>query len=199
MKKEEKKEIEQFKKQNKKYEKKNKQKANIRWVTTLTLMAFVISFCFSFFSETILPNAHVLIGILLVFVFIGLGIIFDMVGVAVTAADEKPFHSMSAHKVHGAKVAIMFKKNADKVASFCCDVIGDICGIISGSAGVIVSTNISSTLHLNTFIITLSITAFIAALTIGGKALGKSLAMTKCNMILYEFSKIVSIVYHPGK
>lgn len=199
MKKEEKKEIEQFKKQNKKYEKKNKQKANIRWVITLTMMAFIISFCFSFFSETVLPGAHVMIGVLLVFVFIGLGIIFDMVGVAVTAADEKPFHSMSAHKVHGAKVAIMFKKNADKVASFCCDVIGDICGIVSGSAGVIVSTNIANTFHLNTFIITLSITAFIAALTIGGKALGKSLAMTKCNMILYEFSKVVSIVYHPGK
>lgn len=199
MKIEEKNEVEKFKKQNKKYEKKNKQKANIRWVVTLTVIAFAISFCFSFFSETILPNAHVLIGVLLVFVFIGLGILFDMVGVAVTAADEKPFHSMSAHKVHGAKIAIIFKKNADKVASFCCDVIGDICGIVSGSAGVIVSTNLSSTFHLDSFMMTLSMTALIAALTIGGKALGKSLAMTKCNMILYEFSKFVSIFYHEKK
>lgn len=197
MKLEEKREVEKFKKQNRKYEKKNKQAIDFKWVGVLTVLAFVISFCFSFFSETVLPNAHVIIGVLLVIIFIGLGIVFDMIGVAVTAADEKPFHSMSAHKVHGAKVAIIFTKNADKVASFCCDVIGDICGIVSGSAGVIVSTNLSQTLSFNPFIITLSITALIAALTIGGKALGKGLAMTKCNTILYEFSKFVSIFYHP--
>lgn len=199
MKIEEKKEIERFKKQDKKLEKKRKKKANTKWVITLTLAAFVISFCFSFLSETVLPNAHVLVGILLVILFIGLGIIFDMVGVAVTAADEKPFHSMSAHKVHGARVAIIFKRNADKVASFCCDVIGDICGIVSGSAGVIVSTNLSTTFELNLFFTTLTITALIAAFTIGGKALGKGIAMTKCNVILYEFSKCVSLFYHPNK
>ena len=199
MKLEEKREVEKFKKQNKKNEKKNKNKVNIKWVTTLTVIAFTISFIFSFISETVLPNAHLIIGILLVIVFILLGVIFDMVGVAVTAADEKPFHSMSARKVHGAKVAIVFKRNADKVASFCCDVIGDICGIVSGSAGVIVAATLTSTFNLNPLITSLVITALIAALTIGGKAMGKGFSMRKCNIILYEFSKFVSIFYNPQK
>ena len=47
------------------------------------------------------------------------------------------YHAMSSKKIKGAKKAVSFKKNADKVSSFCNDVIGDICGIISGSAGEI--------------------------------------------------------------
>ena len=118
-----------------------------------------------------------------------------MIGVAVTSADEKPFHSMSARKVKGANIAVMFKKNADKVSSFCNDVIGDICGIISGSAGVIIATFLANTFEINIFIVTLLVTAIIAALTIGGKALGKSIAINKSNYILYEFSKLVSHFY----
>ena len=60
--------------------------------------------------------------------FIFLGILFDIIGVAVTSSDDKIFHSMSARKVRGAKVAVKFHKNAEKVSSFCCDVVGDICG-----------------------------------------------------------------------
>ena len=89
----------------------------------------------------------------------------------------------------------MFKKNADKVSSFCNDVIGDICGIISGSAGVIIATFLANTFEINIFIVTLLVTAIIAALTIGGKALGKSIAINKSNYILYEFSKLVSHFY----
>lgn len=176
-----------------------KEKSNVMWVLQITLLALVISFVFSFGSETILPNVNVLIGIILVILFIGIGILFDMVGVAVTAANEKPFHSMSAQKIRGSRVAIIFKNNANKVSSFCCDVIGDICGIISGSAGVIVASSVATTFSLDAFFITLFVTAVIAALTIGGKAIGKSFAINKSNMILYEFSKIISFVYHPKK
>lgn len=176
-----------------------REKSNLVWVLEITIIALVISFCFSFGSETILPNAGMFIGILLVFLFIGIGIAFDMIGVAVTASDEKPFHSMSAQKVRGAKVAIKFKNNANKVSSFCCDVIGDICGIISGSAGVIVAENIASTINTDLFFTTLVITSIIAALTIGGKALGKSVAINKSNTILYEFAKVISYVYKVKK
>ena len=62
---------------------------------------------------------------------------FDMIGVAVTAADEQVFHSMAAKKIRGAKLAVKFKKNADKLSSFCKDVIGDICGNLVVSNGAI--------------------------------------------------------------
>ena len=173
-----------------------KKKNNYKWVVQLALMAFAISFAFSFLSEISLKKANLVVSIIVVLVFIFLGIIFDMVGVAITTADEAPFHSMSSrNKIKAAKVAVILKKNADKMSSFCCDVIGDICGIISGSAGVVIATNISVSLEIDFFLATLVTTAIIAALTIGGKGYEKTFAIAKSNDILYAFAKVISIFY----
>lgn len=173
----------------KKIKKKNN---NTKWIITITVLAFVISFGFSLVSELVLPKASMLLGIVLVIIFILLGIIFDIIGVAVSTADEKPFHSMGARKVKGAKIAVLFKKNANKVSSFCNDVIGDICGIISGSAGVTVALSIANTFKIPVLPVTLGITALIASLTIGGKAAGKGIAMSRSNDILFMVSKMVA-------
>ena len=178
---------------------KDKQKKNRKWIIQIFLMAFFISVMFSFVSETFIPKLSSIFGILLIFLFILLGIIFDMIGVAVTASDEAPFHSMSARKVKGANIAVMLKKNADKVGSFCNDVIGDICGVVSGSAGAIIASSFAQTLHVSPFLMSLLVTEMIAALTIGRKAIGKSLAINQCNMILYEVAKLISYFYHPKK
>ena len=178
----------------KKVRKKNKKSnTDYGWILKLTVLAFVISLVFSFVSETTLPNASLVVGIVLVLVFIVLGVIFDMIGVSVTSSDESKFHSMSARKVRGAKTAVSLKKNAEKVASFCNDVIGDICGIISGSAGVVISAKLSVSLNISIFATSLIVTSLIAAFTIGGKALGKGLAIAKGNDILYAFAKVISI------
>ncbi|UKI27690.1 MAG: hypothetical protein L6V91_03675 [Bacilli bacterium] len=124
-----------------------------------------------------MPSVPILIGIIILITFILIGIIFDMIGVAVTSSNEEPLHAMSSKKIKGAKKAVSFKKNADKVSSFCNDVIGDICGIISGSAGVAVATSLANTYNLNIFYTTLIVTAIIAALTIGGKAFCKKIAI----------------------
>ena len=176
---------------------KAKETSNYNWIFKITFLAFFISLFFSFASESVIPNVNIIIGIILVILFIFIGVLFDMIGIAVTAADEAPFHSMNSRKIKGANVGVVFKKNADKVSSFCNDVIGDICGIISGSAGVIIANKLGEILNIDLFIITLVITALIASLTIGGKAIGKTLAINNSNMILYNFSKIVSNFYHP--
>lgn len=116
-----------------------------------------------------------------------------MIGVAVATADENVFHSMASRRVKGAKMAVKLKKNADKVSSFCNDVIGDICGIISGSTGAVISSKISSTFNLNPLVITLVIMGLISSMTIGGKAMEKGLAMNKSNSIVIGFAKILSI------
>lgn len=177
-----------------------KKKSNYKWVAQLAIMAFAISFVFSFISEIALKKANLLISVIVVLLFIFLGIIFDMVGIAVTTADEAPFHSMSSrNKIKAAKVAVSLKKNADKVSSFCNDVIGDICGIISGSAGVVIATNVSELMHIEFLYATLITTAIIAALTIGGKGYEKTFAIEKSNDILYAFAKILSVFYREGK
>ena len=176
-----------------KREKKFKKLINWNWIFKITLVGFILSFSFSSISELIIPNVSIVIGIMLIIIFIGLGVLFDIIGVAVTSADEKIFHSMSARKVKGAKLAVKFKKNADKLSSFCNDVIGDVCGIISGSAGAIIAATLSVKFSLSAFLVSLIVTASIAALTIGGKAMVKSIAINKSNIILYRFAKFISI------
>ena len=170
-----------------------KKKNNTKWLITITLLAFVISFVFSLVSELTLSKVNLLIGIIILILFITIGIIFDMIGVAVTSTTESPINAMSSKKIKGAKKAVSFKKNADKVSSFCNDVIGDICGIISGSAGVTITATISKTYNLDIFWVGLIITAIIASLTIGGKAVSKSIAMKNSNKIVYLTAKVISV------
>ncbi|MDD2181568.1 MAG: hypothetical protein PHW32_04280 [Bacilli bacterium] len=185
-------EIEKFKKQNKK---RTVQKSNYKWVIQTTLVAFMISLAFSFISEITIPNVNMLVGIILVIIFILIGVLFDIIGIAVASADIKPFHSMNAKKVKGSDISVSLIKNAAKVSSFCNDVVGDICGIVSGSASAIMAHIIATKLNINIFIVSLITTSIIAALTIGGKALGKSFAINKSNIILYESGRLISYFY----
>lgn len=176
----------------KKLKKKEKQKSNNRWVIKIILFSFIISMLFTFVSETAIPNINIFLGIFLVIIFIMLGVLFDMIGVAVTASDEAIFHSMASKNVRGAKLAIWFKKNADKVSSFCQDVIGDICGIVSGSTGAVIALKIMEKIDSDNIIIVLITMGLISALTIGGKAIEKGIALNKSNDILYKFSHVLS-------
>ena len=181
--------------QNRRKEKVKKEKVNVKWIAQIALISFTISFGLSFVSEIAIPNLSVVWGILLTLAFVFIGILFDIVGVAVTGADEKVFHSMNSRQVKGSKVAVLFKKNADKVSSFCCDVIGDICGIVSGASASAVSVGLAATFNWNLLLVSLTVAAVVASLTIGGKACGKSFAINKSDVILYEFAKIISIFY----
>ena len=118
--------------------------------------------------------------------FIALGIVFDMVGVAVTAADPRPFHSMAAHKEKGGKEAIRLLKNANQVSSFCNDVVGDICGIVSGSTAAVIVTQLQRDLSTHSVLLSIGITALISGITIGGKALGKTVAINDCTNVVYR-------------
>lgn len=181
--------------QTRRNEKKKKALVNWKWILTIFFLAFFLSFALSFVAETTIKKATLPVSILVTLLFIGLGILFDIVGVSVTASEEAIFHSMSARKVSGAKVAVLFKKNADKVSSFCCDVIGDVCGIVSGASGVTITALLVNSYKTDFLLTTLVVTGMISALTIGGKALGKSFAINKSNIILYRFAKIIAIFY----
>lgn len=179
-------------------EKKPKQKkknSNNKWILQIFIMSFFISLGFSFGSEIVLSKVDAIVGTIILISVILFGVLFDMIGTAVTSADIGPFNSMSARKVRGADIAVMFKKNAEKVSSFCNDVIGDICGIISGSAGVTVALSLSQTFNIDLMIVTLIVTGIVASLTIGGKAIGKGLAIKNNTNILYGFAKFVSFFY----
>lgn len=189
-------EISKIKEEIKKTKKKNI--VNYKWVITVTIIAFTLSMIFSALSDAILENATIALSLFILVSFIILGVVFDIIGVAVTASDEKPFHSMSTKKMKIGFVAVKLKKNAEKVSSLCNDVIGDVCGILSGTAGAIIATELSN--EITTFIpITLIITGLVAAFTIGGKALCKGYAISKSNIILYRVASIISFFYRTKK
>ena len=175
--------------------KKKKELVDKKWICKIITMTFLISLIFSILSETTIPKVNIVLGILILILFIGIGILFDIIGVAVTSSDEAPFHSMNSRRVKGADIAVLLKQNADKMSSFCNDVVGDICGIVSGTAASIIAVTIANIFNINSFIVILLVTAFVASLTIGGKAIGKSFAINKSNYILYEVAKLISKFY----
>jgi CBS domain containing-hemolysin-like protein len=129
--------------------------------------------------------------------FILLGILFDVIGVAVTAADPKPFHSMASHRERGAREALYLIRNAEKVSSFCNDVVGDICGIVSGSTAAVIVTRLQSSFSTRSILVSIAVTALISGLTIGGKAIGKKLALEKSTAVVYSAAKLL-YVFHIG-
>ena len=133
--------------------------------------------------------------LLVLAVFIGLGIVFDMIGVAVTAADPKPFHSMAAHKEKGAREAIRLLQNANQVSSVCNDVVGDICGIVSGSTAAVIVTHLQRDFSTSSVLISIGATALISGITIGGKALGKTVAINQCTSVVYRVARIMHALH----
>ena len=65
---------------------KKKSKKQSSWPLRVFLLAVALSAVMSFFSSTALEGAGYMVTLLVLAMFIALGIIFDMVGVAVTAA-----------------------------------------------------------------------------------------------------------------
>lgn len=164
---------------------KKSESSKYRWALSTFLLAVGISALLSLASEAVLADAGLLLALLILALFIGLGIVFDIIGVAVTAADPKPFHSMAAHKEKGAKEALVLLRNADRVSSVCNDVVGDICGIVSGATGAVIVTRLQSGLNLENVLLSVGVTSLISGLTIGGKAMAKPFAMTQSKRVVY--------------
>lgn len=168
-----------------------------RWPLIVLVLSFCMSLVFGVASELALSGAGVVVAVIVIVVFIVISIFADMVGVAVTAADLQPFRAMASKKVRGAKESISLIKNADKVASVCADVIGDICGILSGAAGATVAVALINGTMSNfvTVVIASLVSAVIAALTIFGKALCKKYSMKYCEKIILIIGKFFSIFH----
>ena len=166
-----------------------KKKSGRGWALRVFVLAVVLSALLSFFSTTALEGTGYVVAALVLAVFIGLGIVFDMIGVAVTAADPKPFHSMAAHKEKGAKAAIRLLQNANQVSSVCNDVVGD------GSTAAVIVTHLQRDLSTTSVLISIGATALISGITIGGKALGKTVAINQCTSVVYRVARIMHALH----
>jgi len=169
----------------------------IRWVVTIFLVTIVISGTISFISDEIMSRSGIVSAFLILLAIILVGIIFDIIGMAVATADEKPFHSMAARKVPGAQAAIRLLRNAERVSSICNDVVGDICGVVSGSASATIAVLILQSMEFGwPRLISLLMSAFCAGLTVGGKAIGKTFAVNSATEIVHAVGKLIYWMQH---
>ena len=171
---------------------KKERNKTIRWVVTIFIVTIFISGFISFASKEIMEDSSVIVAFIILFTIVFIGIIFDVIGVAVTSADEKPFHSMAARKVPGSHEAISLLRNAERVSSICNDVVGDICGVVSGSASASIAAQIVANFSGSAGeIIMLLMSAMVAGLTVGGKAIGKTFAIGSCTKIVAGVGKVI--------
>ena len=172
-------------------------KKAIRWVVLIFFITILISGAISFLSDIIMENSSMAVAFMILLFIILVGIVFDIVGMAVASADERPFHSMAARKVAGAQEAISLLRKAERVSSICNDVIGDICGVVSGSASATIALQILSKFDFSwPQIVSLGMSALAAGLTVGGKAIGKSFAVNSSTQIVHTVGKIIYRLKH---
>ena len=163
-----------------------------KWIWTIFGITIGISATMSFLSNEVLSAGGMALSFAVLLAIVLLGIIFDILGMAVTAADEKPFHSMAAKKMPEAVVALRLVRRAERVSSFCNDVVGDICGVVSGSAAAVIATRaVLGMSEATSNLVQLLMAAFVAGLTVGGKAFGKSIAMNNATSIILAASRLI--------
>ena len=84
-------------------------KDNLKWFITIFITTFILSITFSYISTNALNNLDVIPAMIILILVILVGIVFDIIGVAITVANEHEFHAKATKKVKGAKTSIKLK------------------------------------------------------------------------------------------
>ncbi|MBP3304714.1 MAG: hypothetical protein J6L24_01975 [Oscillospiraceae bacterium] len=176
---------------------KKQRKQTIRWVITVFFVTILISGLISLISEEIMSGSGIVTAFIILLGIVMVGIVFDIIGVAVTSADETPFHSMAARKVPGAQESLRLLRKAERVSSICNDVVGDICGVVSGSASATIAMQIIGSFEFTRIeVVSLLMSALVAGLTVGGKAIGKTFAVNSSTAIVYAVGRVIYWLRH---
>ncbi len=165
---------------------------NKSWIIKAFLLTFFITIIISGTSNVIASNSNIVVLLIITVIILSLGILFDMIGTAVLTANEATFHAKASNKIKGSKEGIKLIKSATTISSFCNDVIGDICGIVSGSMGAMIAIYLTSKTSLNSTISSLLISSIISSITVGFKAIGKGIAVKNSDEIIFLVAKVLN-------
>ncbi len=170
-----------------------KKKRNLWWLKIGVISLFLSAFI-SFISEMTASTEQIIVTVMLLMFLILASILFDGIGVAATSCDITPIRSMASKKIYGAKTALWLVKNNEKVSNVCNDVIGDIFGIISGActAAIVVKIVAVTDIAWQRWL-TILISSIVAALTIGGKAFLKDIAISNSKEFIMFVARIIAI------
>ncbi len=165
----------------------------LSWGIIVLVLSFILSVLFSFLTEIAINGGPVYACIIVIIALLILSIISDIIANAVLSCDSEGFNAMASRKIRGAKRAVTFCRHSEKIASIFSDVIGDICGIVSGAAGAALALYFGfaeqSTEGIAASIL---VSAVISALTVGGKAFAKPLSIKYNTKIAFGFARFTT-------
>ena len=179
-----------------------KNRSRFRWIIIISLWTFILAVALSFVSHYFLNELQsIALSFVILLLVVLLGILFDLVGTAAAAADIAPLNAKAARRVDGARCGVYLVKNAEKVANFCNDVGGDISGIISGTLVTVIVIKLVVTFSQEQaeFHVAILLTALIAALTVGGKAWGKIIAINYSTEVIMLVGLLITKLQRPLK
>lgn len=164
-----------------------------RWAIKMFVLSLCLSSVFSLLSQTLMTSLGITMSVITIMVFIIISIVFDMIGIASTSAKLEYFESGEMKDKRGVEVAKNMVKNSEKVCSFCADVVGDICSILSGAGGACVIMSVANNIKLASIVILIStlVSSLIAGITIFGKACMKEYAIKNSEKILLRIGSIL--------
>ena len=182
-----------------KISKKKKQKKKIMppwlsWGLGVLFLSFALTVLFSFLTEISIEGSPVYVCVIVLVVLLVVNIVCDMLANAIITCQPTAFHAMASNKIKGAKRAVTLCKNATKLGSIFADVIGDICGIVSGAAGTALVVFIAAKTNgdIWSIVASIGVSAVIGALTVGGKAIFKHFAIKYNKKIVFSFAKFLT-------
>lgn len=161
------------------------------WVAKIFVITLIIAAGISVVTELLMGNLPVIAAAAIILIIVLIGIVFDMIGIAFAVCDQAPFVAMASRKIVKARRAIRLLQNADIVSNICGDVVGDICGIVSGAAGAAIAIKLALSGGTAEIVWAIGISSVIAALTVAGKAAGKTIAIKHDKAIVMMVSSVV--------
>jgi uncharacterized protein YacL len=178
----------------------DKKRRKTRWMLVTVIWTLILAIIFGFITQYLLSELKSLpVSFLILLIVVVIGIIFDLVGTAAAAAKIAPLNAKATRRVMGARKAVYLVKNAEQVANFCNDVVGDISGIISGTIAALIVYRLVSYFptQMAEFYLGILLTAVVAAITVGGKAWGKSIAIKYATEVLLLAGLIITKIENP--
>ena len=166
----------------------------LTWGLAVIFLSFGLTVIFSFLTELVIDeNSPAIVCGVVLLVLLILNISCDLLANAIISCKPESFHAMASNKIKGARRAVWLCNNASRLGSIFADVIGDICGIVSGAAGAVLATIIAVSYgDVWKLMAGILVSAIIGALTVGGKAFFKYFAIRFNKKIVFGFAKFTT-------
>jgi CBS domain containing-hemolysin-like protein len=157
------------------------------------LLTFGVAIVVALLSAAVLEYLHPVAAVAVIVTLIVLGILLDMVGLAAASASEAPFHARAAKGAPEARAAVQLIRHAEVVSSVCNDLVGDVCGTVSGGAvAALVLRLVLVRSRLDGQLLTALALSVVAAVTVGGKAAAKRFALDHADVVLRRAAAVIT-------